>query len=240
MLPADMTTEKQIDNPNVTVVLFDIDGTMINSSGAGGSALLMALEAEFSVASPLAVELHGRTDSGIFRELLEVNGVEPTNENYRRLCLRYFNMLPGVLETRETEPLVGVRKLVEGMDAGSQFALGLLTGNLPESAKMKLEHFGLAHYFAAGTFGDAARHRPGLRDSALATARKLAGGTVEKKRIVVVGDTPLDIELAKVMQVRCLAVATGGYSAADLSEAGADRALDDLTDTADVMQWCLS
>ncbi len=225
--------------PPATVVLFDIDGTLIDSSGAGGGALLMALETEFSVDSPQAVELHGRTDSGIFRELLEVNSVEVTDDNYDRLCSRYFETLPSVLASRENEPLAGARELVQRMDAQPEFVLGLLTGNLPTSARMKLEHFGLNKYFPSGTFGDVARHRPDLKDSALETAQTLAGGDVEKSRVVIIGDTPLDIQLAKVMQVRCLAVATGGYSVAELAEAGADRALDDLTDTADVMQWCL-
>lgn len=224
---------------HTTIILFDIDGTLINSSGAGGGALLMALEAEFEVDEPQAVPLHGRTDSGIFRELLEVNGVEATDANYDRLCARYFESLPGVLASKPSEPLSGVRELLAKMDTRAEFTLGLLTGNLPKSAGMKLRHFELDHYFSAGTYGDAARHRPNLRDSALETARKLAGGAIEPSRIVIVGDTPLDIELAKVMEARCLAVATGGYSVAELSEAGADRAVDDLTDTADVMQWCL-
>lgn len=232
------------DQQPATVVLFDIDGTMIDSSGAGGSALLDAVQAEFNVAAPVAVPLHGRTDSGIFRELLETNGVQGSDENYDRLCVRYFRTLPCVLASRPALPLAGVVELLEQMREHRAIELGLLTGNLPTSAEMKLKHFSLDHYFRReslrGTFGDAARARPELKDSALRLAQSLANSdSLPPERIVLIGDTPLDIELAKVMQARCLAVATGGFSIAELTAAGATRAVDDLTDGADILQWCL-
>lgn len=232
------------DQQPATVVLFDIDGTMIDSSGAGGNALLDAVKAEFEVSNPKAVPLHGRTDSGIFRELLETNGVSGTDKNYDRLCVRYFQILPSVLASRPALPLAGVVDLLDQMHEHSSIELGLLTGNLPVSAEMKLKHFSLDHYFRRvslrGTFGDAALARPKLKDSALRLAQSLANSdSLPPDRIVLIGDTPLDIELAKVMQARCLAVATGGFSIDELTAAGAARAVDDLTDGADILQWCL-
>lgn len=226
-----------------TVLLVDIDGTLINSGGAGGAALLDALVAHFGVSNPVAVPLHGRTDAGIFRELLEENGIEATDANYQTLCERYFSMLPSVLASRRDAPLPGVRSLLTAFESHPVFAMALLTGNLPHSARLKLKHFDLDRFFAHGTFGDTARHRHDLAAPALSTARLLldeAGyeGPLQPERVVVIGDTPLDISLAKLMGARCLAVATGGYDLVSLREAGADWAVDDLTATDEILQWC--
>jgi len=232
-------------NNHPTVLLVDIDGTLINSGGAGGAALLDALTAHFGVAEPVAVPLHGRTDAGIFRELLEENGVEATDANFEVLCERYFSMLPGVLAQRRDTPLPGVRSLLTEFDRHPLFAMALLTGNLPHSARLKLQHFDLDHFFTSGTFGDTARHRHDLAGPALETAQQLLEesayeGPLQPQRVVVIGDTPLDISLAKLMGARCLAVATGGYELGALTQAGADWAVEDLTATDEILQWCLA
>ncbi len=222
------------------VVLFDIDGTLINSGGAGGGALLAALQSTFGIKDPSPVRLHGRTDLGIVTELLESHGIDASATNFEQLCQTYYKLLPSVLEQRNGEVLPGVTTLLEQFRAIELCELGLLTGNMPTSAQMKLEHFALWDFFAGGTFGDQAAVRPQLAEPAKALARRLAGREILNECVIVIGDTPLDIELAIVMQARSIAVCTGGYSADELSASGADWVVDDLSATEEIVQWCLA
>ncbi len=219
------------------VILFDIDGTLIDSGGAGGAALQMALEGEFGVVGARGVPLHGRTDLGIFPELLSLNGIERSQENFDRLSRRYFSLLPTLLSQLPGRVLPGVVEVLAGLRQISNCHVGLLTGNFPPSAQMKLEHFGLWDSFEFGIFGDVAAHRPDLSAPAIAAIKNRSGQEVPPQRIIVVGDTPLDVELAQAMQVRCLAVCTGGFAAEQLLQAGACRAVEDLSQTADIMDW---
>lgn len=223
-----------------TVVLWDIDGTLIDSCGAGGSSLLQALEHEFQLSGARGVTLRGRTDAGIFRELLQSNGVGSGEAEVARLSRRYAEFLPNGLAGRQGRLLPGVRALLDMMQAETRFRMGLLTGNMPFAAQLKLKHYGLDHYFTAGTFGDQARERAGLKVHALATASQLNGGPIAPQRILVIGDTPLDIELAQAMGARCLAVGTGGYATDELLAAGADRVEGDLSNTLEIFNWCIS
>lgn len=222
------------------VVLFDIDGTLIDSNGAGGGALLSALIAEFDLPSAEPVVLHGRTDSGIVSELLEKHGVQPSAENVTRTCNAYFQRLPAVLESRDGNVLPGVVELLETLYETQSCHLGLLTGNMPASARMKLEHFDLWRFFSAGTYGNQADVRPGLKEPALQMVAEMAGKPLADEQVIVIGDTPLDIELSMAMRSRCLAVCTGGYHRSDLENAGADLVMDDLSDTQQILQWCWS
>ncbi len=222
---------------DVLVILFDIDGTLIDSAGAGGAALLLALETEFGVTGALGVPLQGRTDLGILPELLLLNGIESSTENFDRLCQRYFSLLPELLSQGRGRILPGVVAVLDCLRKISGCHVGLLTGNLPLSARMKLEYFGLWDSFEFGIFGDVAAHRPDLSTPAIAAIKNRSGQEVLSQRIILVGDTPLDVELAQAMQARCLAVCTGGFPAEQLMLAGACRAVEDLSHTADIMDW---
>ena len=220
--------------------MFDIDGTLIEAGGAGGGALLMALEEEFGVANGRPVALHGRTDLGIFTELLETNGLSPTRENFERLCKAYHVRLPTVLHERNGYVLPGVFQLLQELSAIASCHLGLLTGNLPTAAKTKLQHYALWDYFAFGIYGDLAAERHLLSSPALNRVAEHVGEEVPANRIILVGDTPLDIQLAQTMGSRCIAVCTGGYSKAELASAGAQLVLPDLNDLEAFLRNCFA
>ncbi len=217
------------------VLLFDIDGTLIESGGAGGGALLRALEHAFSVEMAQSVPLHGRTDLGIMSDMLVANGVEPSAPNIDRLCSKYFELLPDELETRPGRCLPGVEPLIARLLQQPEVVLGLLTGNMPRSAQQKLEHYGIWKHFDFGIFGDSVMHRPDLAGPALQKVNDHIGTELHPQSIVIIGDTPLDIELAERMQVRSLAVCTGGYERHELAHA--HRVEDNLENTSVVFRW---
>lgn len=214
--------------------MFDIDGTLIESGGAGGGALLQALQAEFQLAEAQSVPLHGRTDLGIMTELLESHGLDASQENLDRLADHYYRLLPSELQQRPGRTLPGVETLLARLQ-NEPCRLALLTGNMPHSAKLKLRHYGLWEHFEFGVFGDLAPARPALAAPALQTIADQLQVNISPQQVVIIGDTPLDVELAQTMQCRCLAVCTGGFEARELN--GACLVVEDLTETNSIIQW---
>lgn len=223
------------------VFLFDIDGTLIRCGGAGGKSLLVALKEEFQLPHAEPVPIHGRTDLGIINQLLSENGIECNDLNRARLCVRYYSILPTRLQQLadnfEAHILPGIESLLESLIDDDNSTLGLLTGNMPTSAKIKLEQFSLWQYFEFGVFGHMADHRPRLAEPAMKLIEEHVGRQLPPERVTIIGDTTLDVELAKVMGSRCLAVCTGGSSADELTAAGADLVLNDLAQTELVVDW---
>jgi phosphoglycolate phosphatase-like HAD superfamily hydrolase len=223
------------------VLLFDIDGTLIRCGGAGGKSLCAALAEEFGLAEVHPVALHGRTDLGILNELLSNHGIECTEANRNRLCERYFQLLPHQLNQLASNSaahvLPGVTSLLQQLSQSSSFLMALLTGNMPTSAQIKLEHFELWSYFEFGVFGNLVDHRPLLAEPAKTVIEQHCGSEIAADQLVIIGDTPLDIELARAMGARCLAVCTGGFSLAELEQAGAEIVLEDLSDTPRIVDW---
>jgi phosphoglycolate phosphatase-like HAD superfamily hydrolase len=226
---------------NRKVLLFDIDGTLIRCGGAGGKSLCAALAEEFGLSEVRPVALHGRTDLGILNELLSNHGIACTQANRDRLCERYYALLPQQLRqlanNAEAHVLPGVMSLLQQLSLKSSMLMALLTGNMPTSAQIKLEHFDLWSYFKFGVFGNLVDHRPLLAEPAKAVIKQHCGEEVAAEELVIIGDTPLDIELAREMGARCLAVCTGGFSQLELQSAGAEIVLEDLTDTRRVVGW---
>ncbi len=224
-----------------SVILFDIDGTLVRCGGAGGSALQAAFLQEFDIAEMGPIELGGRTDLGIFNELLSRHGLSACETNHQRLSRRYFSLLPEHLSQRLAESqarvLPGVFQLLDTLRNTTQHTLGLMTGNLPTSAQIKLDHFSLWDYFEFGIFGDLADHRPLLAQPALARIAEHCGGLVAGDSIVIIGDTPLDVELSKAMRARSLAVCTGGFDHHTLTAGGADLVADDLSNVPAILEW---
>lgn len=218
-------------------LLFDIDGTLIDSAGAGGRALQKALADQFQIAETRPVTLHGRTDLGIMSELLESHGLAATPESLEELSSHYFRLLPEELSRQGGRVLPGVLELLEGVGSMESCFCGVLTGNMPISARAKLDHFQLGDYFDFGIYGDRVHHRPELCEVALAAVRERCGEAVSPQRMVIIGDTPLDVALAQAMGSRCLAVCTGGVDAASLATAGADWVVEDLRDTDRILSW---
>src|SRR5262245_53491762 len=130
------------------VCLFDIDGTLLNSGGAGKAAIEAALVEEFGVTLRAEVPYSGRTDRAIARDLLHLHGVEPTAANWQRLVRGYLARLPASLTRHRGTVCRGVPALLAALVAHERMALGLLTGNIREGARLKLGHFDLFRHFA--------------------------------------------------------------------------------------------
>jgi phosphoglycolate phosphatase len=215
------------------LVLFDIDGTLVLTGGAGGRAMTRAFADLFGVADAFAgIPMPGRTDSWILTDAAAVHGVAATTELSRFPSL-YLTYLKTELEQPGPRKGVmpGVRPLLDALAPRSDVYLALLTGNYEDAARVKLEYFDLWRYFRCGAFGDDAPDRNGLLPKALGIVRTCGGPHVTAEHTVVVGDTPLDVACAAASGARSIAVATGGYGVDALRAAGADVVFEDLSDT---------
>ncbi len=228
------------------VLLFDIDGTLIDSKGAGGSALLQAARELFDCTDIQPVPLHGRTDRGIMAELLESVGIPSTSDNMKQLSECYFELLQHELKQRGGQVLPGVFDLLDQLASNPCCHLGVVTGNMPRSAQIKLEHFQLLDYFKFGAYGHDAPQRRDLCEPAWNSIRQYAAQMsaelptqreLPAHNVVVIGDTVLDVDLALTMKVRCLAVCTGGCDRESLTAAGAHHVARDLSETDELLRW---
>jgi phosphoglycolate phosphatase-like HAD superfamily hydrolase len=217
-----------------TLLLFDIDGTLLDTGGAGAGALLDAAESVFGVRRedlpPL--DLAGATDGGVIRKLFEDAKHEFGEEKAEAFRDCYLVRL----QERLRHPgfagclLGGVAPLLSRLGQSNGFAIGLLTGNLRRGAAYKLDRFGIAHHFADGGFGDDGEHRNDLGPIAVRRMEARTGRTFPPAQVIVLGDTPKDIACAHAMGARCLAVATGKFDRASLTPFEPWMLLDDLTD----------
>ncbi len=209
-------------------LFFDIDGTLIRTGGAGKAAMEAALRTAFGVADIRdTIPYGGRTDPDIGRDLLRVHDLDPTPANAERLRDAYLRHLGPCLTAIRGHVLPGIAELLAKLRAANR-RVGLLTGNLEAGARVKLDHFGLWNHFSFGGFGDDCHDRDDVARAALAAARAVHGEALND--LWVIGDTPLDVKCARAIGARCVAVATGWNSAAELAAAGADLALEDLSD----------
>jgi phosphoglycolate phosphatase len=213
------------------VCLFDIDGTLLNTGGAGQAAMEMALDAEFQAQRPLhGILTAGRTDRAIVSDLFEHFGVEPDEERWVRFLSAYLRHLPDSLRNRSGLVLPGIVPLLEELHRRDDVLLGLLTGNFREGARIKLEHFKIHGYFAFGGYGDEHHHRDDVAGVALLAAERHHGGTFAAGRVWVIGDTPADVQCARAIGANAVAVATGTYARAELRAAAPDHLFDDFSD----------
>jgi phosphoglycolate phosphatase-like HAD superfamily hydrolase len=221
------------------VCLFDIDGTLISSGGAGKSALERTLASEFGIDRPIEkLLLSGRTDRAIIRDLFRMHELEDSPENWQRLRAGYLRHLPACLASSPGRILPGISALLDQLATHDEVAVGLLTGNLREGARLKLGHFGLFDYFAFGGYGDRHFDRDDVAREALAEVQARFNGSVPAERVWVIGDTPLDVRCARAIGARVAAVATGWHSQEELAEARPDLLLMDFTDPAPLLTAC--
>jgi phosphoglycolate phosphatase len=213
------------------ICLFDIDGTLIASGGAGKAALEAALAAEFGIARIHdTFSLSGRTDRAILTELIGLFDLDPSPDTARRLIEAYLRHLPTHLSTLEGRVLPGIRPLLDHLRGRDDVAVGLLTGNTRAGARMKLSHFALWDYFSFGGYGDDHLDRDDVAREALCRAHECLDGRVSNDRVWVIGDTPLDIRCARAIGARVVAVATGWHAAEELAGHAPDLLLPDLAD----------
>ncbi len=214
--------------------LFDIDGTLVLTGGAGSRAMDRAFADVFHVDNAFAgIPMPGRMDPLIVADAAARAGLALDAPLLSTFRARYAELLRE--EIRKPGPrkgvLPGVRPLLDALRARPGVFLALLTGNYTDAARIKLEYFDLWRYFACGAYGEEAAARHELVPVAIERARACGAAQQMLQRVVVVGDTPHDVACAHAGQARAVAVATGGHSVRELTESGADTVFEDLTDT---------
>ncbi|HMD35386.1 MAG TPA: HAD family hydrolase [Vicinamibacterales bacterium] len=222
-----------------TLLLFDIDGTLVLTGGAGSRAMTSAFAELFAVHDAFrGIDMAGRTDHWILRDAFALHGVSPAVLERTRFYDLYLSHLAIELENPHARKMVmpGVRPLLDALSAREDVYLALLTGNFEASARAKLEYFDLWKYFACGAFGDEAPDRNGLLPKAVARVAASGGPSTPAREAIVIGDTPLDVACAAASGARSIAVATGSFSADQLRIAGADVVFEDLSDTDEVLK----
>ncbi|HWL14196.1 MAG TPA: HAD family hydrolase [Opitutus sp.] len=219
-----------------TLLLWDIDGTLLHSGGAGERALVAALHAEFGVVGTLEdIEIAGRTDAWIARRVLAKFALPDTPDNVSRYLAAYLRALRSSQPHPHARLLPGVPEVLRALSQRGDVAQGLLTGNLRAGAEIKLQPHGLWEHFAFGAFGDDSERRNDLGPHAVRRAAEHHSVKFAADRVWIIGDTPHDIECGKVIGARTLAVATGRHSVAELQAHQPTVVLADLSDTAAVL-----
>lgn len=219
------------------VLLFDIDGTLLSTGGAGQKAMELALTAAFGVENPNEdIPFAGRTDHAITTELFRKHGVADEPAMRERFTTRYFEQLPLTLKAQTGRVLPGVELLLTSLGERSEVRLGLLTGNFREGARLKLSHFALDHYFRFGGYGDHHPDRDDVARLALVSAAEHLGSAVPAGDTWVIGDTPNDVKCARAIGARVLAVATGVYKAEELRACRPDVLLEDFSDLEETLE----
>jgi len=213
-----------------TLLLFDIDGTLLTTGGCGERALRLAARDAFGIEDDLHdIEIAGRTDTGIARQLLRKHGRAETDTEVAALLESYLHHLPVLLPKAEGHLLPGVETLLPLLSRRTDVVLALLTGNLERGAEHKLSRYGVRGHFGFGAFADDHHERDKLGPFALARARD-RGHAVALSRTFVIGDTPHDISCARALGARAVAVATGVFRSENLALHTPDVLLDDLGD----------
>ncbi|HQA68515.1 MAG TPA: haloacid dehalogenase-like hydrolase [Aggregatilineales bacterium] len=228
------------------LVLFDIDGTLLWPDRAGRDSMRAALERVYGTAGPIdSFPFAGRTDSAIVRDLMAAAGIAEDIVQAR------FDELAATLEDEMHTRLAdgrhniracpGALALVEALDARDDVLLGLLTGNLEPTARIKLAAAGYdPDMFRVGAFGGESPVRADLVPLAVERARALTGVDFRGKQIVVIGDTPEDVRCGEALGVQTVAVLTGWNTREELEAASPDVIFDDLTDTGAVIAAALA
>ena len=227
------------------LVLFDIDGTILWSDGAGRRAMEGALTHVFGSAGDPRYRYDGKTDRQIARELMRQEGHDDGAIDARldSVLSGYLARLRSELATgeRRVEVLAGVHALLDALEARDDVVLGLLTGNVAEGAAVKLGAAGIdIGRFRINAFGSDHEERPMLPSVAQRRARELFAREYDGADIVVIGDTPADVHCARSVGARTIAVATGRYSVAELAEHDPTVVFEDLSDTDAVVAFIVA
>jgi phosphoglycolate phosphatase-like HAD superfamily hydrolase len=231
------------------LILFDIDGTILLTDGAGRRAIHRALLEETGTAGPIdSYRFDGKTDPQIVRELLTHAGHPDAGvaERVSAVCDRYVGLLEAELgrPAHQTRLMAGITDLLAALipyETDKRAVVGLLTGNLERGAALKLHSAGIAPTrFALGAYGSDAAHRPDLPDIARRRAEHLLGTQIAGADVVIIGDTPDDVACARPIGARTIGVATGYFDVAALRAAGASWVFADLSDTRAVLEALIS
>lgn len=219
------------------IVLFDIDGTLLASGGAGRRAMEGALLTHFGTTGPSGYRYDGKTDRQIARETMRMAGFTDAeiDDRMESLLADYLTRLEQTVASEEhgVRLHVGILELLDALEARDDVLLGLLTGNIAPGASLKLRAAGLTPArFRVGAFGSDHEHRPELPAIAQRRAAELLGHEVAGSALVIIGDTPADIHCGRGVGARAVAVATGHFTATDLAAHAPHAVFDDFRDLA--------
>ncbi|MCL7963339.1 MAG: HAD hydrolase-like protein [marine benthic group bacterium] len=222
-------------------LLFDIDGTLVDTLGAGRAALERAMIEVYDETGPIdELDFHGRTDPSIVRELLGLAGKTGPwiSARFPILWRTYLAFLEEELSRREGQVTLfeGVLDLLEALDGDERYLVGLVTGNLEGGAIRKLRAGGIAERFNYGAYGSDSERRADLPPIAVDRASELIGSRLRTKDAIVIGDTPEDISCARASGARVIAVATGRHGPAELRHFRPDAVVESLAETDDILQ----
>jgi phosphoglycolate phosphatase len=214
----------------IKLVLFDIDGTLVRTGGAGVKAFARAFEAEFGIADGTErLKFAGRTDVSLVREFFSHHDIEPSREHFDRFFRTYLVCLERIIVECEGEICPGIPETLESLrKAPHAPLLGLLTGNLRRGAEIKLSHYKLWHEFTIGGFADDHEERDHIAAIAARRGGEHLKENLRGEEVLVIGDTPLDIRCARAIGAKVLAVGTGGVSLEELNQHAPDWAAADL------------
>jgi phosphoglycolate phosphatase-like HAD superfamily hydrolase len=220
----------------VKLLLFDIDGTLISTGGAGIRALNRAFLKILAVDGAMEGILpHGKTDPAIIREIFAARQLAPDRssngsaDTTSLLLDTYLTFLRDeVLQSTSYKVLPGISRFLTEFHGRSDLGMGLATGNVEKGARIKLDRGGLNHYFNFGGFGSDSESRTELVRHAAEEGMRRCGCRVEPHDVFVIGDTPRDIEAGREAGFRSVGVATSRYSVSALNDAGADLAVADF------------
>ena len=224
-----------------TLILFDIDGTLVRGTAAKFAFETAMLETYGTAGAVDSYDFSGKTDPQIARELLSAAGLEDAvvEAGFAGLWDRYIGELESRIISNPMRLLPGVQSLIEALDAEPDVALGLVTGNIVRGARAKLGSVGLAEYFEVGGYGSDHEVREHLPAIALERAFEAWGVRFPPESAVIVGDTPRDVECGKHEGTRTVAVATGRIPRERLETTGADAVFDDFSDVRSVIEVLL-
>jgi phosphoglycolate phosphatase-like HAD superfamily hydrolase len=216
-----------------TLLLFDIDGTLLLTGGVGKIAFEEAFEEIFEVPDAWgSIDPHGKTDPAIFDEVAQrVLGRLLSPGEFDLLMERYEEIFEGCIQQApQFELMPGVIEILEHLSRDPDIFLALATGNFERAGRMKLQRGGVEHYFQTGGFGNDARERDKILLTAVDYSEELAKKRFEKNRIFVIGDTEHDIAAAKKAGLRSIAVLTNNRTRKNFEQDPPDHILNDLTD----------
>jgi phosphoglycolate phosphatase len=228
------------------LILFDIDGTLIVSGGAGARAMTRAFEDTWGLSDALRhVDVAGRTDNIILEDALRATDIVAAGEPLDRFKRVYCGYLREELQSgygvshgngtgngRPKCVLPGIPPLLDALSARADVSLALLTGNFPESAEIKLRHFDLWRYFEWGVYGNEATDRHDLLPIAIQRHLDRGAPSIDPADVIIVGDTPHDVSCAHRGGAKAIAVATGNFTLDALSGCRPDVLVRDLSDHA--------
>ncbi len=225
------------------LVLFDIDGTLLKVEGISRNALIDSLRSVYGTSgSAQTHDFAGKLDSVIIREVMRAAGLsdEDIKRGFQAVKQTYIRLFKERVTPAHIKMMVGIVELLECLHRRHDVTLGLLTGNFEESGRHKVALQNLNHYFPFGAFADDAETRNALPPIAVERAFAYTGKRFKGKEVVIIGDTPHDVNCAKVLDSKAIAVATGFYTESQLQAYSPDYVFANLADTETVLDAILS